>query len=227
MDASHDSHYGPNLPSKVLAPLLTADAVDLLINCVTSKESELWHSLGETWYVPSEEWKDYVPPYRPVFMDGWSPASAENGVMETPRNDDDYDRERPGSSNYDRFHGEDDGERRRAYPERVLKEELRSDDEGSYDESGSKAEQREWAESMLNRGLNVVRVTYPRTANNEKELTVVRGEFLEVIDDSKKWWRTRNCQGVVGHVPHTIVASFEPSASHDRRQGRKGELRYF
>jgi hypothetical protein len=26
----------------------------------------------------------------------------------------------------------------------------------------------------------VVQVTYPRTANNEKELTVSRGEFLEV-----------------------------------------------
>ena len=37
VDASHDSHYGPNLPSKVLAPLLNKNAVDLLINCLTSK----------------------------------------------------------------------------------------------------------------------------------------------------------------------------------------------
>merc|ERR1712018_499430 len=74
VDASHDSHCGPNLPSKVLAPLLTKSAVDLLINCLTSKESELWHSLGEAWYVPREQWKGFVPPYKPVFMDGWSPA---------------------------------------------------------------------------------------------------------------------------------------------------------
>jgi len=74
VDASHDSHYGPNLPSKVLAPLLNKNAVDLLINCLTSKESELWHSLGEAWYVPREQWKGFVPPYKPVFMDGWSPA---------------------------------------------------------------------------------------------------------------------------------------------------------
>ena len=51
VDASHDSQYGPNLPTKVLAPLLTKSAVDLLINCLTSKESELWHSLGEPWGV--------------------------------------------------------------------------------------------------------------------------------------------------------------------------------
>ena len=52
VDASHDSHYGPNLPSKVLAPLLNKNAVDLLINCLTSKVNirELFneHSLSST-----------------------------------------------------------------------------------------------------------------------------------------------------------------------------------
>lgn len=33
---------------------------------------------------------------------------------------------------------------------------------------------------MAARGGRVVRVTYPRTANNDKELSVVRGEYLEV-----------------------------------------------
>ena len=52
VDASHDTQYGPNLPSKVISPLLTREAVNLLINCVTSKETELWHSLGEAWLQP-------------------------------------------------------------------------------------------------------------------------------------------------------------------------------
>jgi len=60
----------------VISPLLTADAVELLANCLTSKESELWHSLGEAWFIPKQEWKGFVPPYRPVFMDGWSPPDA-------------------------------------------------------------------------------------------------------------------------------------------------------
>ena len=30
-----------------------------------------------------------------------------------------------------------------------------------------------------------MQVTYPRTANNEKEMSVVRGEFLEVLDDTR------------------------------------------
>lgn len=105
MDASHDTHYSPNLPAGVVTPLLTREAVNLLMNCVTSKETELWHSLGDAWLVPRlvnsfqlyiqserltfwlyisyfvtrivnvnrEQWKGSVPPYHPIFMDGWSP----------------------------------------------------------------------------------------------------------------------------------------------------------
>jgi epidermal growth factor receptor kinase substrate 8 len=37
-----------------------------------------------------------------------------------------------------------------------------------------------WHEDLRARNVKLVQVTYPRTANNDKELTVVRGEFLEV-----------------------------------------------
>lgn len=40
--------------------------------------------------------------------------------------------------------------------------------------------QESWLDSLQKRNAQIVRVTYPRTANNDKELTVVRGEFLEV-----------------------------------------------
>merc|ERR1719400_2920704 len=215
VDASHDSQYGPNLPTKVLAPLLSADAVELLINCLTSKESELWHSLGETWYVPSEEWKGHVPPYRPVFMDGWSPVVMpfSEGIDHNEISErEDYD-DRPGSSSAHNYHGGYDETDRRSssrpiYPER------NDDGDTSADDGGGRFDQRAWAEDLLNQGKRAVRVTYPRTANNEKELTVVRGEFLEVLDDSRKWWKTRNQQGEVGHVPHTIVNPFESAPSY-------------
>lgn len=32
----------------------------------------------------------------------------------------------------------------------------------------------------MSKGAHVVQVMYPRTANNDKELTVLRGEYLEV-----------------------------------------------
>ena len=64
------------------------------------------------------------------------------------------------------------------------------------------------------------------------------GEFLEILDDSRKWWKARNSQGLIAHVPHTIVTEVAPRreahgspTSEDwirkQRQGKKGEFRYF
>lgn len=39
--------------------------------------------------------------------------------------------------------------------------------------------------------------------------------FLQVLDDSRKWWKTRNIRGQIGHVPHTIVAPVGDSDYHN------------
>ena len=52
VEASHESNTVPNLPARVIAPLLTYDAIELLSNCLSSKETELWHSLGDAWHTP-------------------------------------------------------------------------------------------------------------------------------------------------------------------------------
>jgi len=96
-------------------------------------------------------------------------------------------------------------------------------------------QQRRWLADLKARNAKIVQVTYPRTANNDKELTVVRGEYLEVIDNSRKWWKARNMHGQAAHVPHTIVTLLfheddvfsAPSASDWGRKGKKGDLRYF
>lgn len=57
VDASHDAFYNPNISGRTTDPLLTREAVNLLCNCVTSKETELWRSLGEVWTIPRDQWK--------------------------------------------------------------------------------------------------------------------------------------------------------------------------
>lgn len=52
VEASHDTYFDLHLPHKIVAPLLTGEAINLLKNCVTSKESELWQSLGTAWLIP-------------------------------------------------------------------------------------------------------------------------------------------------------------------------------
>jgi hypothetical protein len=59
----------------------------------------------------------------------------------------------------------------------------------------------------------------------------------QVLDDTRKWWKTRNMLGESGHVPHTIVthlADTPPQVSpksaewvQKERRGKKGEFRYF
>lgn len=70
-----------------------------------------------------------------------------------------------------------------------------------------------WLEGLAARGAKIVQVTYPRTANNDKELTVSRGEYLEILDDTRKWWKARNIRAQMAHVPNTIVTPFNFTGS--------------
>jgi len=49
VEAARDPKLPTDLPSSVVAPLLTAAAVALLRNCLTSKEMEFWTKLGHAW----------------------------------------------------------------------------------------------------------------------------------------------------------------------------------
>ena len=53
VEASKDAVSGlPELAAKVVTPLLLKEAIDLLSNCLTSREHQLWLSLGDAWIVP-------------------------------------------------------------------------------------------------------------------------------------------------------------------------------
>ncbi|KAH7721896.1 CRE-EPS-8 protein [Aphelenchoides avenae] len=86
--------------------------------------------------------------------------------------------------------------------------------------------QKAFLDELIQRRSKVVQVTYDRVAQNPKELTVARGEYLEVcgvcslpqiafpfqvLSDSRNWWECRNVHNRNGYVPHTIlsVVTFE------------------
>lgn len=246
VDASHDTYYDPNLPARVIKPLLTREAINLLINCVTSKETELWRSLGDAWTIPRDQWKGQIGSYHPVFFDGWSPDYPVDDLELTPiqmkqkrlmsggagQSSDytgEYDFEAPaitttgvvnvpppGSPIIRDFSTRseisiDSIERNGGASATVITSAMVanvSGEMGRNSATGSDAGVDAWLEELQARDAKIVQVTYPRTANNDKELTVVRGEFLEVVDDTRKWWKARNSRGRVAHVPHTIVTQY-------------------
>ncbi|XP_059608511.1 epidermal growth factor receptor kinase substrate 8-like isoform X2 [Phlebotomus argentipes] len=230
VDASHDTYYDPNLPARVINPLLTREAINLLINCVTSKETELWRSLGDAWVISRDQWKGHVGSYHPVFFDGWSPdypvveelenATTVSGKRQIDTHqlhyasggvgDFDYDPQ-PSMEKYSGGAPASPGLRDISARSDISVDSIERNGAAAaaaitaavagHDANGNDG----WVDELQSQGAKIVQVTYPRTANNDKELTVVRGEYLEVLDDSRKWWKARNSRGQVAHVPHTIV----------------------
>ncbi|XP_017466296.1 PREDICTED: epidermal growth factor receptor kinase substrate 8-like protein 2 isoform X1 [Rhagoletis zephyria] len=313
VEASSDTYYESQLPTRVVNPLLTREAINLLINCVTSKETELWRSLGDAWIIPRDQWKNDVGSYHPVFMDGWSPDFLVIDELETPSTPTNISKRRLESqANLHAPHGGHSGVNGRlegvsnnlsgaslhiAQPDEYETNAPSEKYAGNYERGGdrlaaacgigsaaegvpgdfstrseisvdsiernvpgphglpvnnnnapgiqeiaigmqqlhtrdsrsnvgvrnmnvvSELSGREnntndeqmleaWLEDLQAAGAKIVLVTYPRTANNDKELSVVRGEYLEILDDTRKWWKARNIRGQVAHVPHTIVTPF-------------------
>lgn len=146
-----------------------------------------------------DEWKGPVSSYHPVFLDKWSPdypvvdeLESEGKHYRDPHNDglytsdyNDYEtsnQEFIYDRNNDNLH--QDSREPKLDHERELDPSARSDIsvdsiERGEDRSFKRAQER-WLELLHKKNSLIVQVTYPRTANNEKELTVVRGEYLEV-----------------------------------------------
>jgi epidermal growth factor receptor kinase substrate 8 len=79
INATKDSHTLRGLTKTVWSPLLTREAKELLLNCLTSREQDLWQSCGEAWYISKDEARVlhnlmFFEPYNPIFYDGWSPT---------------------------------------------------------------------------------------------------------------------------------------------------------
>lgn len=260
VEASKDPRQGtPDLAAEVVSPLLTPEAKDLLLNCLSSKEADLWTSLGDAWTVSRDDWKGYVPPYLLRFSDGWQPHPSllddMEGTIKSQKKSELEARPPPVALEVEYAHVnkadpfryqqpapvenpayfDRNGYNQRGPPsphnfdnhstgrnsdiERKRDREMERDRElakqaaavASGLQTRTLSPEQEFVRQLRLKNAKISQAQHDREGANQKELTVKKGEVLEVVDDSRNWWKMRNAQGGEGFVPYTILESYRSS----------------
>ncbi|XP_041345530.1 epidermal growth factor receptor kinase substrate 8-like protein 3 [Pyrgilauda ruficollis] len=184
----------PGLAAAVQSPLLLPEALDFLEENLGDDDYGVWKSLGTAWNKSRAEYPNgaLVPAYIPVFSDGWLPP-----VMEQERRGGFQDTAPPASVSP-------------AHP-RCRSPSLppaQAPATGWRDHPGQES-------PLPARGL--VRALYDFQARNSQELSVRKGDTLQVLDQQRKWWLVQDERGDRGHVPGNILEPL-PELGHSARQ---------
>ncbi|KAM7386667.1 hypothetical protein PAMA_009333 [Pampus argenteus] len=172
---------GPSLGADVVSPALTSGAVSLLQEHLTEEEKELWTSLGPNWTSHCSQLSVSIPPYSPVFLDGWQPHTFDSTghPLEDP---------------IESQHKQD------AVRESRVQDQARQTAGGH----GAGTDEVE-GNGRPPEGERLYCCSYDFVARNSSELSVLQGETLEVIESSKRWWKCRNRFDQIGFVPFNIL----------------------
>ncbi|XP_069862339.1 epidermal growth factor receptor kinase substrate 8-like protein 3 isoform X1 [Dipodomys merriami] len=168
----------PGLTAQVVSPLLTPKAINLLQSCLSPNESNFWKGLGASWTISRDDWTGTEPsPYQPTFYDGWQPP--EPSSPQAPlRHQDSFSRPRSESTSH------------------LAREETNSHGLQPWDVN---------LHPRPTKPILKMQVLYEFEARNPQELTVLQGEVLEVLDQSKRWWLVKNETGQRGYIPSNIL----------------------
>ncbi|XP_038866589.1 epidermal growth factor receptor kinase substrate 8-like protein 3 isoform X1 [Salvelinus namaycush] len=186
------SHSPEELPPTIVAPLLKPECIRLLSEEATPEEDQLWQSLGDAWNVPSTKWPEDdedIPTYTLEFYDGWQPLELTHSL--------------PGR----------EPERRQQSQKQIQSQSPRSTPEkrsAPFKPPPSRPDEP---------NPSYMRVMYDFTARNNRELSISKGEVVQLLDTSKKWWRVRSDRGEEGFIPNNVLESQDKEQEKQETSG--------
>ncbi|KAL8176767.1 UNVERIFIED_CONTAM: hypothetical protein K2H54_038447 [Gekko kuhli] len=179
---------GPEFASELRSPMLTLEAVTLLRSCLGEREVELWHSLGQNWT------KARNGQVTLVIEDFMTASIAGSSRVDIPRD--------CAASYTPTFQSGWEPPRLDAYGQPW---EDPVEMQHRHEERRAQQSAPTIAANGHKNDIKRVSCTYDFVARNSNELSVLQGEELEVLDDSKKWWKVQNSYGQIGYVPYNII----------------------
>ncbi|XP_048110145.1 epidermal growth factor receptor kinase substrate 8-like protein 3 isoform X1 [Alosa alosa] len=191
------NYCSEELPPSIVVPLLIPESIRLMSEEATTEEDQFWQTLGDAWNIPSTQWPDddeEIPEYFPTFDDGWIPPDV---TPESQRQPQAQPQPRPPSSS------------------RPI-----SRQPSHHTRNETPLNQAPWKPppDEEEEEANYMRVIFDFTARNQRELSISKGEIVQLLDMSKQWWKVRNNNGEVGHVPNNVLEPLDKKEREEQQQ---------
>ncbi|XP_047195220.1 epidermal growth factor receptor kinase substrate 8-like protein 3 [Hippoglossus stenolepis] len=187
------SHCPEDLPQTIVAPLLTPQCIRLMSEEASPEEDQLWQSLGDAWNIPSTKWPEDdedIPTYTLKFFDGWQPPEVSTApALCEPVSRQESPYPAPSQLHYT---------------------------QAPVNWKPQPRPQKARSGEPKPRHLQVMS---DFIARNHRELTVTKGEVVELLDMSKQWWKVRNSRGEEGFVPNNVLEGHDDEQPNEETGG--------
>ncbi|KAJ4920866.1 hypothetical protein JOQ06_027690 [Pogonophryne albipinna] len=174
------SHCPEHLLKTIVAPLLTPQCIRLLSEEASTEEDQLWQSLGDAWNIPSTQWPEDDEDI-PTYTLEFSDGWQAPEVTAAPEPSEPMRRE----------------ERQQPAPYQAPAKSI------------TPAHRPKKSSRFVQSPPRDMYVTYDFISRNQRELTVRKGEVVQLLDMSKQWWKVRDSAGQEGYVPNNVLEVYD------------------